>query len=176
MEAIVSLHQQLNAANTELTELQRQTELLASEIREQQEHHESRTRRLSSAVDESRELQRLLEEEQHSLEMSKERLRELETDGNSSKAAEGQRIAQLLERLDSNRHLQISVKDRMERLVKEFQVNHGWKAAMEGIQVKISSLRTETHLMSSCDQEMQEKSLRECIDGEQYSYNMCKQN
>ena len=174
MEAIVSLHQQLNAANTELTELQRQAEDLACEIRKLQESNEKRAKQHSEAIIEGQELRRLLEKERSSLEMVREQLRQLEVNGCDNERDEEQRLAQLWQKLDSNRGRQNSFKDRIDRLVGEYLRTSAWSSEIEHIQKKIMSLKTATYDTSTNEYEVQERNLREWIESEHFSYSTCK--
>ena len=174
MEAIVSLHQQLNAANTELTELQKQTEDLACDICKLRENNEKRAKRHSEAIMEGQELRRLLEQEKSRLEVVREQLRQLEANGCDNKRDEEQRLVQLLQNLESNRGRQNSFKDRIDRLVGEYLRTSGWSSEIEHIQEKIMSLRNTTYDTSTSEYEVQERNLREWIESEHFSYSTCK--
>ena len=175
MEIIANLHQQLQNANTELMGLQQQTEQLVIAIQKVQDNLAKRAQRHSEAIRDIQELQRLVEEEKRCFEISKSKLTQLEAEGTSNEKAEEQRMMLLLHRLDANRGRQNATKACIDHLVGEFVTSDGWKAKLEEVQTRITSLKTTARGESAVSHhEIHEQTLGEWIEREQFSYTACR--
>ena len=175
MEVIANLHQQLSAANSELTELQRQTEELSEQIKDQRERRERRKEQHAAALTESQFLREQLKEESAKMQVSLKRLEQLE----QGKRKEGQwrehELVQLLQRLNSRRQYQESVKDQIEVLMEEYLATKGWRQKTEMVQGMIASWKSLKG-NAAMDLDDERHSLRRRLEAEQRLYDSCKLN
>ena len=173
MEVIANLHQQLSAANSELAELQRQTEELSEHIKDQRERRERRKEQHAAALTESQFLREQLKEEIAKMQVSLKRLEQLE----QGKRREGQwrehELVQLLQRLNSRRQYQESVKDQIEVLMEEYLATKGWRQKTKVVQGMIASWKS---LEGNAPRDLEDERhcLRRSLETEQRLYDSGK--